>query len=284
MLFGLRGGNENRQLRWGDIKLKRSQSGREYIEYNERITKTRTGETTTEVRAFNPKQFAHATVETCPVYAYKMFTKHRPVQDCQPESPFYLAINHLRKVGSEKWFKSQPLGVNTLNTLMKVMATDCGLQGKKTNHSARKTTCTELLHGGIAPTTIQQLSAHRNVQSVNNYANASLEMQAQMSDMISHNPNPPQINNISHTKQTQGQTLTSNCQSLETGSWSAKSVVHSKIHNKSDIELYSQNTGQLFQNARLLNCQITIINKTVKTDNTSPPVSKRRRIIDSDSD
>ena len=60
---------------------------------------------------------------------------------------------------------------------MKNMAIKANLPGRKTNHSARKSTCTRLLHAGVAPTTIQQLTGHRNVQSVNNYAVASVEMQ-----------------------------------------------------------------------------------------------------------
>lgn len=292
VLFGLRGGNENRQLRWGDIKLKTNDHGREYIEYNERLTKTRTAEKTTEVRHFSPKQFAHDTLETCPVYAYKIFAQHRPTEMCQPESPFYLGINYKRLPGSDKWYKSQPLGEHTLNTLMKTMAIECGLQGKKTNHSARKTTCTDLLHSGIAPTTIQQLSAHRNVQSVNNYARASCEMQEHMSDILSHNPNPPKLKNAIQMCQTQSkQSLTNSTgpprQILAPVQSPFNATVSSNIRTMSGIELVSTHTGQILQNARLMNCPITIINKTVKTDDISPSPKRRRRIcpvIESDSD
>ena len=47
-----------------------------------------------------------------------------------------------------------------------------------------KTTITNLLHAGIPPTQVQQLSGHRNIQSVNNYAVASLEQQNEMSDVL----------------------------------------------------------------------------------------------------
>ena len=63
---------------------------------------------------------------------------------------------------------------------MKDMASKADLPGRKTNHSARKTTCTKLLHAGAASTTIQHLTGHKNVQSVNNFAIASNEMQHQM--------------------------------------------------------------------------------------------------------
>ncbi len=190
ILFGLRGGAENRNLQWGDIKLKQTDTGREYIEYNERLTKTRTCEKKTETRAFAPKQFAHEDKTSCPVEAYKEYARRRPATMTSPNSPFYLSINKLRKPGSNMWFKAQPMSENHIRGLMKKMAEKGGLQGRKTSHSARKTTCTDLLHSGVAPTTIQQLSGHKSLQSVNNYATASLEQQENMSDILSNNPNP----------------------------------------------------------------------------------------------
>lgn len=97
----------------GDIQLKMDEMGRAYLQYNERATKTRTGETTsTHQRAFQPKQFAHDKKENCPVHVYKTFRSQRPDSMCFDEAPFYLAINHNRRSAS-KWYKSQALGENT---------------------------------------------------------------------------------------------------------------------------------------------------------------------------
>ena len=41
--FGMHGATEHRELRWGDIELKRNDAGCEFFQYNERQTKTRTG-------------------------------------------------------------------------------------------------------------------------------------------------------------------------------------------------------------------------------------------------
>ena len=81
-------------------------------------------------------------------------------------SPFYLAIKYNRKHNDTEWYKRQPFGENTLPAIMKNMAKQADLPGRKTNHSAQKTTCTKLLHAGLNPTTIQQLTGHRNVQSI----------------------------------------------------------------------------------------------------------------------
>ncbi|XP_070548142.1 uncharacterized protein KIAA1958 homolog [Ptychodera flava] len=55
-LFGLRGSNEHHQMTWGDVVVKQDQRG-EYLEYNERVTKTRKGEPG-NTRKFSPKAYA----------------------------------------------------------------------------------------------------------------------------------------------------------------------------------------------------------------------------------
>jgi len=40
--FGLRGCKQHRDMCWGDVKLKEKADGKEYLEFNERQTKTRT--------------------------------------------------------------------------------------------------------------------------------------------------------------------------------------------------------------------------------------------------
>ena len=101
------------------------------------------------------------------------------------ESPFYLAINHGCVEGSLKWYKKQPLGVNILSKMMSFMAKACGLKENVTNHSVRKTMCSQLLHKGVPATTIMQLSGRENVASVNNYAVASLQQQKAMCSLLS---------------------------------------------------------------------------------------------------
>lgn len=87
-----------------------------------------------------------------------------------------IAITSVSKVHSVGT-KTQTLEEVTLRSIMRDTTERAYLAGRKTNHSARKTTCTKLLHAGIVSTTIQQLTGHINVQSVKNYAIASVEMQ-----------------------------------------------------------------------------------------------------------
>ena len=45
-------------MRWGDVTIKVDSSGQQYLEYNERQTKTRTGENTRNIRLLPPKAWA----------------------------------------------------------------------------------------------------------------------------------------------------------------------------------------------------------------------------------
>jgi hypothetical protein len=57
MHFGLRGVQEHVQMFWGDIELMVNSDGNEYLQFTERQTKTRQGNSRTS-RAYPPKMFA----------------------------------------------------------------------------------------------------------------------------------------------------------------------------------------------------------------------------------
>lgn len=194
-LLGLRGAHESRQLKWGDLILKVDDNNKEYLEFNERETKTRTGNST-HLRPFQPKIFTNETnLARCPVMAYKTYRDHRPQNMCQPHSPFYLAINYKwEKTGN--WFKNSPLGADSLTTIMKGMAQAAKLSGHITNHSIRKAMCSQLLSAGVNPITVIQLSGHKNVQSLNNYASASVGQQRDMCQILERGGNIQNPSNV----------------------------------------------------------------------------------------
>lgn len=57
-MFGLRGRDEARQLKFGDIQLKLTSNGEKFLEFNERVTKTRDGANHSNTRETTPKIFA----------------------------------------------------------------------------------------------------------------------------------------------------------------------------------------------------------------------------------
>ena len=78
------------------------------------------------------------------------------------------------------------MGVNKLNNLMKNMATKAGLDCQRlTNHIARKRMIQKLNDNDVPPTNIMQLSGHKNIQSINNYSQVSVQQQKTMSRILS---------------------------------------------------------------------------------------------------
>ncbi|CAG2204530.1 unnamed protein product [Mytilus edulis] len=68
-------------------------SGEQYLEYNERLTKTRTGHS--DSRAFAPKMFATPDNPRCPVNAFKQYIRRRPEDALTPDSRFNLSIKRM---------------------------------------------------------------------------------------------------------------------------------------------------------------------------------------------
>jgi len=99
----------------------------------------------------------------------------------KPNDPLYLGV--MKKPQTEVWFKKQPLGIHSLGNFMKMMAAAAKLEGKRTNHSARRTMITTLRHENVNPLDICQLSG-QNLKSIDSYSTVSEEQQKKMSFLI----------------------------------------------------------------------------------------------------
>lgn len=188
VLFGHRGRDESRQLKWGDVQLKTDSSGTEYLEFNERLTKTRDGASTSGSRAFSPKAFENKeNKDRCPVAAYKLFAARRPEAMMKPDSPFFLTINHRWSPDSateKQWYANMQMGKNLLSSMLKTACERAGIQGKRTNHSARKSCVKRALDAGCPREYVAQLTGHKSVSSLENYAVADINVQRALSTSI----------------------------------------------------------------------------------------------------
>ena len=110
--FGFRGWKEHREMCWGDVNLCQTSTGQEYLEFNERETKTRSGNNPRNVRAIAPKMFALPNNKKCPVKAYKVYAEKWPAGIKTDDAPFYLAVNNVKSGSVKPWFKKAPVGVN----------------------------------------------------------------------------------------------------------------------------------------------------------------------------
>ncbi|CAG2237633.1 unnamed protein product [Mytilus edulis] len=150
MYFGMRSRTEHEHLRWGDVELKTTSSG------NQR----------------------------CPIQMYLLYAQKRPVNMKEDEAKFYVGINN--KASSGEWFKNMAMGKNTIGKIVKTMAEEGGIEGRKVNHSARKTGITTLIHNGVQDTLVQQHSGHKSLASINNYSKASINQQREMSSVLTN--------------------------------------------------------------------------------------------------
>ena len=192
--------------RWGDITLKAAVDGTEYLDYNERQTKTRTGENVADVRRVTPKMFSTGKNDLRnPVEIYKLYSQKRPTGFSGHEDPFFLAPNTVfgkdvsgkSGEGEVTWFIRQRVGMNKMGKMLKTMANDAGLQGNKrlTNHSTRKHLVQKLREHNVPPTDIMAITGHKNVQSIINYSCVSEEQQKKCSNILACHT--PRANNIS---------------------------------------------------------------------------------------
>lgn len=91
--MSLRARDEHRKINLGDVKLGTNGLGVEYLELQERISKTRDVAIVDENRSTRPKIFcscASSGKKKCIVEIYKEFVQRRPADYCNVNDPFYV--------------------------------------------------------------------------------------------------------------------------------------------------------------------------------------------------
>ncbi|KAJ8311209.1 hypothetical protein KUTeg_011237 [Tegillarca granosa] len=111
--FGMRSRQEHVNLRWGDIKVKRTSIGEQFLEYPERSTKTHTV-VTSENRAFTPKMFEEGN-PSCPVYIYQLYAEKDQINETI-RFTICIGINKRSNEQSELWFVNQAMGHKSLSS------------------------------------------------------------------------------------------------------------------------------------------------------------------------
>ena len=231
--FGHRARHEARQMKFGDIILRKDEaSGEEFLEWKtERKSKTRQGDENEHRRCFRPKAYQTGD-RKCPVACFKEFVSRRPEETKSPESPFFLAVRHGRKPDDPIWFLNSPMGKNKIGRFLSSATKNLPLStgGKLTNHSVRKTCIKTLLDSGVSHNSVVQLSGHKNLKSLDSYAVASQQQQRQMSKILSGKENTqPKASKKSPKKQTSDATVQESIQTQ--GIFSGASIGVINIQN-----------------------------------------------------
>ena len=118
--FGVRANAENHNLRWGDFAIKTNMNGQRYLTMNERSTKTRQGEDTTNLKDAIKVFEDVDNPSSCPVNVFETFKRKRPSEMCQPDSHLYLQpkffSNKSHMIADPVWYKRQVASVLELLT------------------------------------------------------------------------------------------------------------------------------------------------------------------------
>ncbi|CAG2238265.1 unnamed protein product [Mytilus edulis] len=191
VFFAFRGRQEHSTLLLGDLEIKKMPKGLEFVEFNERTTKTRTGAKAGDERPVAPKMFAQEDNDNCPIRLLKLYLSKRPSDlKNDPNSRFYLRPLVNVNVDTEVWYSHQPLGKNKLGEMMKMMANQAQLSGRKVNHSTRKTFASSLLQSERPITEVAQLGGWKSVSTLTHYNTPSIKQQNMASNIIAQTAIP----------------------------------------------------------------------------------------------
>ena len=109
--FGIRSIKPLVDMKWGDITVHTDSEGREYLQFQERQSKTRQGDNPVSVRDVLPKAWATNDAR-CPVALFKLYASLLPSDYSISNCPFYIATNTKDPSIKFPCFKRQPVGVN----------------------------------------------------------------------------------------------------------------------------------------------------------------------------
>ena len=190
--LGMRGVKEQHDCQLSDFTVTE-----QYIEYKERQTKNRQGDeptATKRARKYNNKIWRTDGGELDPHRAFIEYVGHRPKGDNVPGSLFLSPVHNPK---SNVWYKTVPIGINTLAKEMQIIASIASLDGKFTNSSGRKTVI-QSLRDDFDPLEISELTGHANPEPISSYSHNPLEKQRRMSNKLAgFNPSTKTTNNDS---------------------------------------------------------------------------------------
>ncbi|KAM6364388.1 LOW QUALITY PROTEIN: uncharacterized protein KIAA1958-like [Pluvialis apricaria] len=121
-------------LKWGDIWLRVTETGLEYLEWmgpdnSDVNVKSKRGGTDSRVYA------TQHSPQTCPVQDYKKYAQRQPPVMRYEDAPFYLSIKPVVNLAALHWYNCQALGKNKLAKMVKTMCEKGNIPSRKTNFS-----------------------------------------------------------------------------------------------------------------------------------------------------
>lgn len=231
--FGLRGGQEHRDLSMENFRLETADNGEQVLVYRETVSKTYRGgldhrniEPHT-ARAFQNRQQP----DRCPVHIFNTYIKKLPSE--RAKEAFYFQPLACYK-DKPVWFSKQPVGKNKLEVVVKTVMGKAGIDGFYTNHSLRATTATRLFNANIPEQLIREQTGHRS-NALWSYSRPSEPQKRKVSEILQLNEDS--CTSIGPTVSKQATNSSSPTAAKQATTISAESVP-SFVFNNSNINIY----------------------------------------------
>ncbi|KAK7473364.1 hypothetical protein BaRGS_00035412 [Batillaria attramentaria] len=128
--FGFRMVREHSEMVWGDLHLQQDSEGQEQLVFT-----GMSGLTPVFRRAVTAEP---NNTQRCLVAVYKRYRELRPPSILNPESPFYLAVNHPYGQDADRcpWFRTTACGSTRLANVVRRMAEACGMGQRRLTNSS----------------------------------------------------------------------------------------------------------------------------------------------------
>ena len=182
-VFCLRGREEHRNLKFSQFERKEDPDRYIYTEYT---SKNRCG-SLGQLRVINKSVPVVANCDAgdrCLVKILDVYLSKLPVSSKERDLFYMQPHCKIPDDPSAPWFKNQPIGKNTLGTMVKEMCQEAGIHGK-TNHSLRATGATEMYVAGVPEKIIQERTGHRSLDGLRSYERSTLEQHQTVSKIAS---------------------------------------------------------------------------------------------------
>ena len=158
---------------------------REYVLYKECVSKTYQGGLKhQQVKPHEAKCFANQDSDRCLVQLLRKYLSLCPAEVLQNG----LLLSPYKNIprNSNRWYRNQYIGHNTLKTFVSRIMQDGGLanDGNFSNHSLRASTATRLFRDGVDEQLIQEQTGHRSVGALRKYKRTDDALKEAVSDVL----------------------------------------------------------------------------------------------------
>ena len=173
--FCLRGGQEHRDLMVSQLRRFPSdasystESYYQYVEHSSKNHQRKFDEIDSNkiICAYAQPESSHCPVSILDLYISKL-----------PSNPKALYMQPLQAVPADQgkpWYKSTPMGVNTLKNMMPRVSEFAGLCNCYTNHSLRATAATRMFASGVPDKIIAEFTGHKSLKALQVYERTTIE-------------------------------------------------------------------------------------------------------------